>query len=139
MMLAMMLVMSISMPITMAVTGTILVAVVLMVANDKLAAITVLVLHVSVPVYRMVHPGARLIDNHFISPVKVVPTASSGQRGGKNPFSGIQVNELMLWYVIISFNIRKIIVVRPVISGGAPLRLGAYIDSNSDLRLHMNR
>jgi hypothetical protein len=60
--------------------------------------------------------GPCFVDDYFIPAVKIIAPVSSRQVGGEYPTAGIEVNELLAWYVVISFHIGQVVIIHPVIS-----------------------
>src|SRR5579859_1895451 len=84
-------------------------------------------------------PGSWVVDHYFVSPVQVIAGAVCGQRGRENPLTAVEINELTLGDIIISFDVREIVVVDPVVTLRPPGRLSADIDidTNLDLGMHL--
>jgi hypothetical protein len=79
--------------------------------------------------------GLRFIHHLFVTVIKIKITVTGRQFTGICPMPPVKINKLMIRYVIISLDIRNIIIFHVVIPGWSPGRLRSDVYRNPDLRL----
>jgi hypothetical protein len=84
-------------------------------------------------VIRKVHIRSGTFANHFITAIQIIPTATGRQIVREHPVGSAQINELASGNIIVTFNIREVIIVYGSITRRSPHGLGTDIYTNAYL------
>jgi len=76
-----------------------------------------------------------LVDHFFMAVVKIKIAIAGRQLMGERPVTPVQVDELMVGHIIVSLNIRNIIILHVIVANRSPGRLLPDIDRYAYLRL----
>ena len=89
------------------------------------------------PVLIEMQISLRLVDHLFMAMVKIEIAVARRQIMREGPVTPVQVDELMVGNIVISLNIRNIIILHMIISNRTPGRLLPDIDRYTYLRLRL--
>ena len=73
------------------------------------------------------------IHHYFVGVIEIEIMITGGQLMRKGPMPSVEVNKLMVRYIVIRLNIRNIIIFHMIVTGWSPGRLNAEIDGKADL------
>jgi len=89
------------------------------------------------PVLIKTQISLRLVDHLFMAMVKIEIAVARRQIMREGPVTPVQVDELVVGNIVISLNIRNIIILHMIISNRTPGRLLPDIDRYTYLRLRL--
>lgn len=74
-----------------------------------------------------------IVYDDFVQAIQVVPVIPGGQYRRRNPATTVEVNPLLLRYIIINVQIGQVIIIHIVVTGWPPDGLAADVDIDADL------
>jgi hypothetical protein len=118
-----------------AIVEVILIAIVVAGANGFLAIVFAAEVVIHPAMFVEVHVGLGVVDDYFVTVIEIEVVVAGGQVVGEDPTAPALVDELMFGNVVVRFDVREIIILDMIVTGGAPGGLAADVDGKFDLRL----